>query len=251
MTNTASKPEIRIFDDLEQLSWAAATRFEEQARVKVIDKKPFCAALSGGSTPKMLYELLGSATFGGRVRWTNVHLFQVDERCVPPDDAQSNYRMIRQALIELSPLPEGNFHRMRAELPDRAGAAREYSEELAGVLKPQPGEWPQFDLIFLGMGPDGHTASLFPGSAGLNERTAWVIPNFAPALKSDRLTLTFPVLNAAAHVIFLIAGADKADTLQRVLKGPPGQFPAQLIQPVSGRLSWFIEKSAAGKLDGV
>ncbi len=250
MINMANKPEIRIFDNLEQLSWAAATRFEEQARVKVIDKKPFCAALSGGSTPKMLYELLSSPTFGGRVRWTNVYLFQVDERCVPPDDAQSNYRMIRQSLIEPSPLPEENFHRMKAELPNRDDAAREYAEELAAVLKPQPGQWPQFDLIFLGMGPDGHTASLFPNSTGLNQHTAWVIPNFAPALKSNRITLTFPVLNAAAHVIFLVAGADKADTLQQVLNGPAGGFPAQLIQPTHGRLSWFIEKSAAAKLNG-
>ncbi len=248
--SSKGKPEIRIFDDLEQLSWAAATRFEERARVKAIDKKPFCAALSGGSTPKPLYELLGSSIFGGRVRWTNVQLFQVDERCVPPDDAQSNYRMIRQALIEPSPFPEENFHRMKAEIPDREHAAREYAEELASVLKPPPGQWPQFDLVFLGMGPDGHTASLFPGSEGLKEHTAWVVPNFAPALNSHRLTLTFPVLNAAAQVIFLIAGADKADTLHQVLNGPAGRFPAQLIQPAHGRLSWFIDKSAAGKISG-
>ena len=159
-------PEIRIFDDLEHLSWAAATRFEEQARIKAIEKKPFSVALSGGSTPKLLYELLGSPTFPGRVRWPNVQLFQVDERCVPPDDPQSNYRMIRQALLESSPLPEENFHRMAAERPDREQAAREYAEELARVLHPAPGEWPRLDLVFLGMGPDGHTASLFPGSPG-------------------------------------------------------------------------------------
>ena len=112
------------------------------------------------------------------MRWPNVHLFQVDERCVPPDDPQSNYRMIRQALLESAPLPEENFHRMAAERPDREQAAREYAEELARVLHPAPGEWPRLDLVFLGMGPDGHTASLFPGSAALDERTAWVAPNF-------------------------------------------------------------------------
>jgi len=233
--------ELRIYDDLEQLSWAAATRFEEQA----IEKQPFSVALSGGSTPKLLCELLGSSTFGGRIRWANVQLFQVDERCVPPDDAQSNYRMIRQALLEPAPLPAENFHRMAAERPDREQAAREYAEEMARVLRTPPGEWPRLDLIFLGMGPDGHTASLFPGSEALNERGAWVTTNSAPALKSYRLTLTFPVLNAAAHVIFLVAGADKAETLKKVLEGPPEQFPAQLIQPANGRLSWLVDQAAA------
>ena len=238
-------PEIRIFDGLEPLSWAAATRLEEQARVKAIEKKPLSVALSGGSTPKLLFELLSSPDFQGRMRWANLQLFQVDERCVPPDDPQSNYRMIRQALLEAVPLPKENFHRMAAERPDREQAAQEYAEEMARVLHPAPGEWPRLDLVFLGMGPDGHTASLFPGSPALEEHTAWVAPNFAPKLNSFRLTLTLPVLNAAAHVIFLVAGADKAETLRQVLEGPPGQFPAQLIQPTNGKLSWFLDESAA------
>jgi 6-phosphogluconolactonase len=242
-------PEIRIFDGLEPLSWAAATRFEEQARVKLIEKKPFSVALSGGSTPKLLFELLASPGFQGRVRWSNIQFFQVDERCVPPDDAQSNYRMIRLALLESVPLPKVNFHRMQAELPDREQAARLYAEELIRVLHPAPGEFPRFDLLFLGMGPDGHTASLFPGSPALQERTAWVTPNFAAQLNSHRLTLTLPVLNAAAHVIFLVAGADKAETLQQVLEGPQGNFPAQLIQPANGSLSWFLDESAAAKME--
>jgi len=238
-------PEIRIFDGLEPLSWAAATRLEEQARVKAIEKKPFSVALSGGSTPKLLFELLASSSFQGRIRWSNLQIFQVDERCVPPDDPQSNYRMIRHALLESVPLPAENFHRMAAERPDREQAAREYAGELAQVLRPAPGEWPRLDLVFLGMGPDGHTASLFPGSPALNERTEWVTPNFAAHLNSFRLTLTLPVLNAAAHVIFLVAGADKAETLRQVLEGPEGRFPAQLIQPVRGRLSWFLDEGAA------
>jgi len=241
----AQPPEIRVFDDLEQLSWAAATRLEEQARIKAIDKKPFSVALSGGSTPKLLYELLASPTFAGRVRWTNVHLFQVDERCVPPDDPQSNYRMIRQAMLGSSPIPEENVHRMAAERPDLEKAAREYAEELARTLQPAPGEWPRLDLVLLGMGPDGHTASLFPGSPALDEHQDWVAPNFVTKLNSFRLTLTLPVLNAAAHVIFLVAGEDKAETLLQVLEGPPGQFPAQLINPTRGRLSWFLDRGAA------
>jgi 6-phosphogluconolactonase len=172
----------------------------------------------------------------------------VDERCVPPDDSQSNYRMICRALLVSTPLPHENFHRMAADRPDREQAARDYAEDLARVLAPTPGEAPRLDLIFLGMGPDGHTASLFPGSAALNDRTEWVAPNFAPALNSFRLTLTLPVLNAAAHVIFLVAGAEKAETLRQVLEGPEGHFPAQLIQPARGRLSWFVDESAAGLL---
>src|SRR5208283_1621810 len=132
--STIGNPEVRIFDGLEPLSWAAATRFEEQARVKAIEKKPFSVALSGGSTPKLLFELLATPTFQGRVRWPNVHLFQVDERCVPPDDSQSNYRMICRALLVSTPLPEENFHRMAAERPDREQAARDYAEELASIL---------------------------------------------------------------------------------------------------------------------
>ena len=237
--------DVRIFDGLEHLSWAAATDFEQLARIKAIEKKPFTVALSGGSTPQPLYELLGSPTFAGRVRWPNVHLFQVDERCVPPDDVQSNYRMIRQAMLETGPLPKENFHRMVAERPDRENAAREYAQELAQVLRPEPGEWPRLDLVFLGMGPDGHTASLFPGSQALEEHTEWVAPNYVAKLDSFRLTLTLPVLNAAAHVIFLVSGADKAETLRQVLEGPAGRFPAQLIQPAHGRVSWFVEESAA------
>ena len=246
--SSIGNPEVRIFEDLERLSWAAATRLEEQARVKLLEKKPFSVALSGGSTPKPLYDLLGSQMFAGRVRWQNVHLFQVDERCVPPDDAQSNYRMICRALLVSTPLPDENFHRMAAERADREQAAREYAEDLARVLQPAPGECPRLDLIFLGMGADGHTASLFPGSPALDERTAWVTPNFAAQLNSFRLTLTLPVLNAAAHVIFLVAGADKAETLRQVLEGPEGHFPAQLIQPAHGRLSWFLDESAASLL---
>ncbi len=238
-------PEIRIFDDLEHLSWAVATRFEELARIKAIEKKIFTVALSGGSTPKLLYEILGSPAFAGRVGWPNVHLFQVDERCVVPDDPESNYRLIRRAMLESLPLPEGNFHRMAAERPDHERAARDYADDLARVLQPAPGEFPRLELVFLGMGPDGHTASLFPGSAALDEQTAWVVPNYVGTLQAFRLTLTLPVLNAAAHVIFMVTGADKAATLCEVLESPPGRFPAQRIQPARGRVSWFVDKGAA------
>jgi 6-phosphogluconolactonase len=242
MTRSA---EIRIFDDSEHLIWAAATRFEELARIKAIEKKPFTAALSGGCTPQPLYELLGSPTFQGRVRWQNVQLFQVDERCVPPDDPESNYGMIRRAMLESLPLPEGNFHRMAADRPDRDQAARDYAEDLRRVFEPLGGELPRLEWVLLGMGPEGHTASLFPGSAALEERTAWVVPNYVVKLDSFRLTLTLPVLNAASHVIFMVMGEEKASTLREVLEGPEGQFPAQCIQPKQGRVSWFLDRAAA------
>jgi 6-phosphogluconolactonase len=236
---------------LPQLSWAAATRFEDLARINAIEKKAFFAALSGGSTPRVLYQILGSPTFAGRVRWQNVHLFQVDERCVPPDHPESNYRMIREALLRGAPLPEANFHRLPAERLDYDEACRAYAEEMARVIEPRQDGWPRLDLVFLGMGPDGHTASLFPGTEALNERVLWVRPNYVEKLKMRRLTMTLPVLNAATNVIFLVAGADKAGVLRQVLKGAPGQFPAQVVQPVNGRLGWFVDEAAASSLSGV
>jgi len=239
------EPEIRIFDDLGHLYWAAATRLEELARVKAIEKRVFTVALSGGSTPKPLYEILGSAAFAGRVWWADVHLFQVDERCVGPDAPESNYRLIREAMLESSALPEGNFHRLQAERPDREQAARDYAVDLARVLAPVPGEFPRLELVYLGMGADGHTASLFPESPALDEQKLWVVSNYVAKLQAYRLTLTLPVLNAAAHVIFMVTGADKAGALRDVLEGPAGRLPAQRIQPAHGHVSWFVGRDAA------
>jgi 6-phosphogluconolactonase len=240
-----TKRETRIFPTLEAASWAVATRFEDLARIQAIDRRPFTAALSGGSSPKLLYQILGSPTFAGRVHWANVHLFQVDERCVPPEDERSNYRMMRETLLTGNSLPEDNFHRMQAERMDRERASQDYADEIARILKPGQGQWPRFDFLLLGMGTDGHTASLFPGTAALKEEVAWVCPNYIEKLKMYRLTLTFPVLNSASHVIFLVSGEDKAEVLQQVLEGPPGHFPAQRIQPSDGRVSWFLEEAAA------
>ena len=243
-----AKHKIRVFPTLAAASWAASTHFEDLARIKAIERQPFAVALSGGSTPQVLYQILGSPTFAGRVQWANVHLFQVDERCVPPEHPQSNYRMIRETLLTDSPLPVANFHRMQAERMDRERASKEYAEEISRVLKPGPGEFPRFGLILLGMGQDGHTASLFPGSAALNEEAAWVCPNYIEALNMYRLTVTFPILNAAANVLFLVAGKEKAEILKQVLEGPPKRFPVQSVQPANGRVSWFLDEAAADLL---
>jgi 6-phosphogluconolactonase len=239
---------VKVFSSLEEMSWGAACAFEDLSRIKAIEGKTFSAALSGGLTPRLLYQTLGSPALAGRIRWENTQLFQVDERCVPPDHPDSNFRMIREALLDHAETAAGNFHRMRAEQVDLEQAARDYAHELACVLQPANGHGPRLDLIILGMGPDGHTASLFPGTAALEEQTLWVRPNLVEKLGMRRMTMTFPLLNAAAHVIFLVAGADKAEVLHKVLEGPPDQFPAQRVQPLNGSLSWFLDEAAARKL---
>jgi 6-phosphogluconolactonase len=238
-------PEIKVFANLEELSLQAARLFEGLAETRARQKKICSAALSGGSTPRRLYEML--AGHQRQIPWEHVHLFQVDERCVPPDHPESNYKMIRAALLDFSSIPPLNFHRMVAEDPDRDTAARHYAQEMAQVLNPGGAQWPQLDLIFLGMGSDGHTASLFPGSPALDERVLWVRPNFSQRLGAFRLTLTYPILNAAGHVVFLVAGADKAETLRDVLKGPQrlSLLPAQGVQPAGGRLTWLLDQAAA------
>jgi 6-phosphogluconolactonase len=156
--------------------------------------------------------------------------------------------MIRESLLDRADIPGRNFHRMQAEQGDLEQAAREYAHELALVLEPQDGDRPRLDMVFLGMGPDGHTASLFPGTPALEEQSVWVRPNDVERLGMRRLTMTLPLLNAAAHVIFLVAGADKAEALRKVLEGPPGELPAQRIQPLDGSLRWFLDEAAARKL---
>jgi 6-phosphogluconolactonase len=235
--------QIRIFENLEALSREAAKRFSELAVRGASAGRNFTCALSGGSTPRRLYELLANPEYD--LPWQRVHLFQVDERTVPPDDPESNCRMIREALLSKVPIPADHFHRIAAEGADRDAAAREYAAELQRVLEPPAGEWPRLDLVFLGMGGDGHTASLFPFSPALAERKLWVSSNYSPRLGKHRLTLTYPVLNAAAEIIFLVSGENKAETLRQVLEGPPGVFPAQGISPVNGLLSWFLDKAVA------
>lgn len=242
--------EIKVFSDLDELSRQAATRFARIATQRVGETKMFAAALSGGSTPRRLYELLASPPFSERVPWSRTHLFQVDERCVPPDHPQRNYRMIREALLSRGLVPDSNFHPMAAELQDRDEAARRYAKELARVLLAKGDEWPRLDVIFLGMGADGHTASLFPGSLALEVQSLWVVPNYVEKLQAYRLTLTFPILNAAACIIFLVAGADKAETVRQVLDAStePDKFPAQRIRPTNGEVCWYLDEAAAALL---
>jgi 6-phosphogluconolactonase len=239
--------EIRVFPNRDELNRVTAERFCQMAQRRLGAGSLFCAALSGGSTPRELYQLLAAPEFARRFPWDATHLFQVDERAVPPDHAESNFRMIREAMLARAPLPSEHFHRMAAESQDLEEAARRYADEIAEVLRPEPPERPRFDLILLGLGPDGHTASLFPGTAALDEQKRWVVPNHVEKLGSQRLTLTFPLINSAAEVVFLVTGADKAETVRRVLRpsSAADSFPAQRVQPANGQLRWYLDQSAA------
>jgi 6-phosphogluconolactonase len=230
-----------ILPDAAAVAQAATDRFVALARSAIGANGRFTVALSGGSTPKaMLARLIEQP-----IDWPHVEVFWGDERCVPPEDADSNYRMASEALLAHVPIPEQNVHRMQGEI-NPTQAASNYTAELRAVFGRS--EWPRFDLILLGLGTDAHTASLFPGTGAIHEGQRWVVGHFVEKLKAYRITLTPPVINHAEHVIFLVAGADKADALQSVLSHAPidpDQFPAQIIQPVSGNLAWLIDQAAA------
>src|SRR5258705_12409901 len=222
---------ILIFDNSEQLAEAAAERFVSDAQEAIKRHGRFSVALAGGNTPKRVYELLASEPYVSRIEWSRAHLFFGDERCVPPDHADSNYRMVNESLISRCSIPAQNVHRITGEVDPLLGARR-YEEELRGFF---PGSsWPRFDLVLLGMGEDGHTASLFPGTTALNETKAWVVANWVEKFGAFRITLTAPAINHAAHIVFLITGEAKARRLAEIVNGPadPERLPAQLIYPV-------------------
>ena len=240
----ANSPNIIVYDNPEQLAEAAALRFINSAPAAITMQGRFSVAVAGGNTPKRVYELLASERYRSRTEWSSVHIFFGDERCVPPDHPDSNYRMVKESLLSHVPIPTVNVHRMRGE-GDPALNAHLYEEELRAFF--EAAAWPRFDLVLLGMGEDGHTASLFPGSAALGEKKSWVVANWVEQLVTFRLTLTTPAICHAAHIVFLVTGEVKARRLHEVLYGPrdPERLPAQLIQPVDGSLEWLVDKAAA------
>jgi 6-phosphogluconolactonase len=235
--------EIIICRDIAELSRQSAERFSQLVNQSVQGSGCFTVALSGGSTPKHLYSLLASPDYKERIPWNNVHLFWGDERCVPPDHPESNFGMVRESLLSKIKIPAENIHRMAGEREPQAAAA-EYEKHLQEFFGLESGALPRFDLILLGIGEDGHTASLFPGSDALDETERLVIAPFVEKLNSYRLTLTLPVLNSGAEVWFLVTGASKADAVKKVLRGS-ADLPAAKVQPVNGRLVWFITQDAA------
>jgi 6-phosphogluconolactonase len=237
---------IRVYPNLESLSQAAADLFVERAQKSISERGRFTAALSGGSTPRPLYQALASPESQEELDWQKIHLFWGDERCVPPDHPDSNYRMVRENLLQEISIPEENIHRVPAEMDPRM-AAFSYEETLRGFFNQS---WPRFDLVLLGMGDDGHTASLFPHSAGLNEEQRWFIANYAPRQETWRLTLTKKAINAARYITVLVSGGSKADMLFSVFRGDydPETKPIQLISPKKGELVWLVDQAAATKL---
>lgn len=241
--------EILICLDAAELSQKAAERFVALANEASASSGRFTAALSGGSTPKTFYSLLATPGFADRIPWPKVHLFWGDERCVPPEHPDSNFRMVRESLLSKISIPLENVHRMAGEKEPKL-AAVEYEEQLIEFFRLSKGEPPRFDLILLGLGDDGHTASLFPGTEALKETKRLVAANFVEKMNAYRLTLTLPVLNNAANVLFLVAGASKAAVVKELLGAKPGasDYPASKIQPRDGKLTWMITQDAAANL---
>jgi len=243
--------EIQKLTTPQELFAAAAENVVQAAKDAVVARGRFSIALSGGSTPKSLYNLL--ATNAKTVLpWDRMVFFWGDERHVPPTDPESNYRMADETMLSKIPVAAGNIFRVPAENPDAAAAAEAYQQTLRRFFALEPGKFPRFDLILLGMGPDGHTASLFPGTAALQEKSRLVVANWVEKFKTHRITLTLPVLNAARAVAFLISGTDKAEALKAVLESdaPGEQYPSKLVRPEDGRLIWFVDRAAASLLTG-
>ena len=241
MPNPIVFPDQRAFID------GAANFIVDLATEAIAERGRFTIALSGGSTPRPIYARLADPNYRDRIEWSKVHVFFGDERCVPPDDARSNYRMTYEALLDHVPLPPDQIHRIRGEI-DPAQAALIYEQELQQLFR--TAAIPVFDLICLGLGDNGHTASLFPGTASLREKERWIVPQYVEVMTTWRVTFTAPLINAARHCAFLVEGAGKAEMSQRVLEGPyqPDVLPAQLIQPVNGELHWLVDAPAAAKL---
>jgi 6-phosphogluconolactonase len=243
--------DIQIVENRDAVSLTAAEMLVGLALKKLESEATFTVALSGGSTPNNMFALLANdAAFRNRMPWGRVHFFWGDERHVAPDHKDSNYRMTNDTLLSRVPVPPGNIHRIRAENPDAGKAAEDYEQELREFFKLETAQLPPFDCVFLGMGLDGHTASLFPGTKALHECERLVVPNWVDKFQSYRITLTTPVLNNADIVIFLVSGEEKAESLRVVLEGQmqTDRFPSQLVEPTHGKLLWIVDRAAARQL---
>jgi 6-phosphogluconolactonase len=234
--------------DADELSRKAAGQFVSLARQAIAAHERFTVALSGGSTPKVLYSLLATGEFSEQLAWRQIHLFWGDERCVAPDHAESNFRMVKESLLSRTTIPTENVHRMAGEKAP-AVAAPEYEIQLRKHFHIEDDRVPRFDLVLLGLGEDGHTASLFPGSSALNETERLVATTYVEKINAHRLTLTFPVINNAAQIAFLVAGKSKAPVVKAILTTEKCDYPAARIRPENGRLIWFVTKDAASDLE--
>ena len=243
-------PEIEILPTLDAVGRRAADQFSGLAEHAIRKRGRFVVALSGGSTPKPMNVLLATEPLARRIDWSKVFVFWSDDRCVSPDNPESNYRMARETLLSRVSIPDGNIHRIQGEYsPEHA--ARTYEDELHDFFGAQA--LPRFDLILLGLGDDGHTASLFPGTPGVRENRRWAVAvkhDSPPLPLVDRVTFTPPIINAAANVTFLVSGGGKAERLYQVLHEPynPDRLPAQVVRPKDGKLFWLLDEAAAAKI---
>jgi 6-phosphogluconolactonase len=240
-------PRIKVFPDPAAVAHEAAEFVVQLADESIALTGRFTVALAGGSTPDAMYKLLTGEPYRSRVDWAKVEVYFGDERCVPPDHAESNYRMAKEALLSKVPIPGDNVYRMRGEEPEHNLAAKEYGQ----MLKEKFGDDGGLDLCLLGMGDDGHTASLFPGTEAVHEQKHRVVAHFVEKSttgRSWRLTLTAPFINRCRDVLVLVTGAKKAARVAEVLEGPrdPDRLPIQLIDPMSGRYTWMMDTAAAG-----
>jgi 6-phosphogluconolactonase len=237
-----------IYSDTDTLSSEAAQYIVRIAQESISSHGRFFFALSGGSTPKKLYGLLAEEPYRSQIDWEHTDIFWSDERCVPPDDAESNYAMAQQVLLSKVPIPASQVHRMPADQNDRDAASYAYTLEMQQTIGSEG--VPSFDLLQLGMGPEGHTASLFPHQPSLHEQQRLVMPVTVPKPPPPRLTFTPRLLNAAAHILFLVTGDEKQDAVKAVLEGQyePDEYPAQIVKPSKGEVTWMLDKAAAAKL---
>ena len=245
-----AKPTLQVVNDVDALARAAAKDFVATGLQARRERDVFTVALSGGSTPKRLYELLANPTepFFSSMPWEKTHFFWTDERHVPPDSPDSNYRMVNEAMLSHVPTPPSHVHRIVSERSNAQDAAAEYETTLKQFFTDEP----HLDLELLGIGTEGHTASIFPGSEIFHENNLWVADPWVEKLKSFRITLTLPILNNARSILFLVSGDEKAQILRTILETKPDGnelLPAQAIKPVNGKLKWLVDKAAAGALN--
>lgn len=242
-----SEPQVRVLPSDEELFRASAEKFCEVGKQAIREQGRYTVALSGGSTPKGLHHELAT-TFAKELPWDKVFLFWGDERHVPPDFPESNFRMAKETLLAKLPIPADHVFRMRGELPDANEAGAMYEQWLREFFHPAAGQAPQIDFILLGIGPEGHTASLFPDTKALEEKKHLVVGNYVAVHSTWRITCTYPVLNNGANVMFLVDGASKADIVRTALKDPSANLPCQRVKPVSGNLMWYLDSAAGAKL---
>lgn len=246
--------EVRVAQNPKDAARSALEILDRELRPRAAASPRVGLALSGGHTPEGVFRQLALPTMQAWPVWPTLHVFWVDERAVPPDDPDSNYRLAWDSLLSKAPIDASRVHRMRGEAPDLDAEALRYEGELgewAGVGSPAGGEVPRLDLVLLGLGPDGHTASLFPGSPALRENRRWTVAAPGPPPHERRLTLTFPVLNAARAALFLVTGRDKAEAVRQAVTRSAAieTIPASAVQPADGRLYWVMDEAAASRLD--